>query len=451
MLDNTPFRYEVLEVIKKGKFSAQNFIETTITGGKSVVRPLTVIQMSRYRDYIENFAQLFTITIVTTLKEYEELILADASTLKMTVRLYEVSKNGSMSAQYYINPIEFTYKAKIIDIASDQLAQNNPMINNTQMGNLAMKQFSLQLIEPGFESVSIRTVGGAFRNVAGVELMKTLLTRYSTDDEIDVVTAVQGVNVVAGYSEVKNEQIVLDHMTPLVKAINKIDENSGGTYPTGFSYFLQSNLWYIFPPYDLTLFNKATRTITVVNLPKDRLPTLEKTYFNSETKLIVLSTRDATYTDNREANTFNAGSSIRFMDANRLMDGFGEIKDNKFLVNASLNVNEVTLDTRKDGANILRPTQTRITSNKNSELSKLAKRRGFYFQLIWENSDDSLLFPGMPAKILFLKDNKPASATGTLIETETIWTPVEKNFKATKLTRTTAMTFFMGNEEYVSS
>ena len=141
MLDNTPFRYEVLEVIKKGKFSAQNFIETTITGGKTVVRPLTVIQMSRYRDYIENFAQLFTITIVTTLKEYEELILADASTLKMTVRLYEVSKNGSMSAQYYVNPIEFTYKAKIIDIASDQLAQNNPMINNTQMGNLAMKQF----------------------------------------------------------------------------------------------------------------------------------------------------------------------------------------------------------------------------------------------------------------------------------------------------------------------
>ena len=451
MLDNTPFRYEVLEVIKKGKFSAQNFIETTITGGKTVVRPLTVIQMSRYRDYIENFAQLFTITIVTTLKEYEELILADASTLKMTVRLYEVSKNGSMSAQYYVNPIEFTYKAKIIDIASDQLAQNNPMINNTQMGNLAMKQFSLQLIEPGFESVSIRTVGGAFRNVAGIELMKTLLTRYSTDDEVDVVTAVQGVNVVAGYSEVKNEQIVLDHMTPLVKAINKIDENSGGTYPTGFSYFLQSNLWYIFPPYDLTLFNKATRTITVVNLPKDRLPTLEKTYFNSETKLIVLSTRDATYTDNREANTFNAGSSIRFMDANRLMDGFGEIKDNKFLVNASLNVNEVTLDTRKDGANILRPTQTRITSNKNSELSKLAKQRGFYFQLIWENSDDSLLFPGMPAKILFLKDNKPASATGTLIETETIWTPAEKNFKATKLTRTTAMTFFVCNEEYVSS
>lgn len=451
MLDNTPFRYEVLEVLKKGKVSAQNYIETTITGGKSVVRPLTVIQMSRYRDYIENFAQLFTITVVTTLKEYEELVLADPSTLKMTVRLYELSKNASVSAQYFVNPIEFTYKAKIIDIASDQIAQNNPMINNPQTGNLTIKQFSLQLLEPGFESVSIKTAGGGFRDISGVELIKILLTRYSTDDEIDTVTSVQGVDVVPGYNEQKMSQIPIDHMTPLVKAINIINDNCGGIYPTGFSYFLQGNIWYLFPPYDLSLFDKARKTITVVNLPKDRLPTLEKTYFNSDTKLIVLSTRDATYTDNREVNTFNHGSSVRFLDANRLLDGFGEVKDNKFLVNSALNVNEVTLNERKDGANILRSGQARITSNKNSELSKLAQKRGFYFQLIWENSDDSLLFPGMPAKVLYLKDNKPASAKGVLIETETIWVPAEKNFKATKLTRTTALTFFVGNEEYVSS
>lgn len=451
MLDNTPFRYEVLEVLKKGKVAAQNYIETTITGGKSVVRPLTVIQMSRYRDYIENFAQLFTITVVTTLKEYEELVLADPSTLKMTVRLYELSKNASVSAQYFVNPIEFTYKAKIIDIASDQIAQNNPMINNPQTGNLTIKQFSLQLLEPGFESVSIKTAGSGFRDISGVELIKILLTRYSTDDEIDTVTSVQGVDVVPGYNEQKMSQIPIDHMTPLVKAINIINDNCGGIYPTGFSYFLQGNIWYLFPPYDLSLFDKARKTITVVNLPKDRLPTLEKTYFNSDTKLIVLSTRDATYTDNREVNTFNHGSSVRFLDANRLLDGFGEVKDNKFLVNSSLNVNEVTLNERKDGANILRSGQARITSNKNSELSKLAQKRGFYFQLIWENSDDSLLFPGMPAKVLYLKDNKPASAKGVLIETETIWVPAEKNFKATKLTRTTALTFFVGNEEYVSS
>lgn len=450
MLDNTPFRYEVLEVLKKGKVAAQNYIETTITGGKSVVRPLTVIQMSRYRDYIENFAQLFTITVVTTLKEYEELVLADPSTLKMTVRLYELSKNASVSAQYFVNPIEFTYKAKIIDIASDQIAQNNPMVNNPQTGKLTIKQFSLQLLEPGFESVSIKTAGSGFRDISGVELIKILLTRYSTDDEIDTVTSVQGVDVVPGYNEQKMSQIPIDHMTPLVKAINIINDNCGGIYPTGFSYFLQGNIWYLFPPYDLSLFDKARKTITVVNLPKDRLPTLEKTYFNSDTKLIVLSTRDATYTDNREVNTFNHGSSVRFLDANRLLDGFGEVKDNKFLVNSALNVNEVTLNERKDGANILRSGQARITSNKNSELSKLAQKRGFYFQLIWENSDDSLLFPGMPAKVLYLKDNKPASAKGVLIETETIWVPAEKNFKATKLTRTTALTFFVGNEEYVS-
>ena len=72
-------------------------------------------------------------------------------------------------------------------------------------------------------------------------------------------------------------------------------------------------------------------------------------------------------------------------------------------------------------------------------------------QLVWENSDDSLLHRGMPAKILFLKDNKPASATGVLIESETIWSQMEKSFKHVKLQRTSVITFFIGNEEYLEA
>ena len=145
----------------------------------------------------------------------------------------------------------------------------------------------------------------------------------------------------------------------------------------------------------------------MVNLPKDRLPGIEKTFFNNQTKLIVLSTRNAKYIDNREANTFNKGSSFRFVEANRLYEGFGQVQDNKFMVNAGNNVNEVTIGQRSDNANILRSTDVKITSNKNNELSKLAMNNGFYFQLTWEHSDDSLLHPGMPAKILFLKNNQP--------------------------------------------
>ncbi len=451
MLDNNPFAAEVAEISKKGKLKTASFMEAVITSTKGTFKAMNVVGLNRYRDYIEDYTQKLIVSLNATLGQYESLLLSDTSAITLTLTTYDIGYNTPYSLAALSNPKQFTYKAKLLEVDSSQISQNNPMSNNPQIGNMTFREFSLQLLEPCFESVSIRTVGGVFRRCHGLDLIKTILTNFSTDDEVDAITSVNGVDVVDGYNETLMEQIIVPHMTPLTKAINIINNNCGGIYPTGFSYFLQNNLWYIFPPYDLTRFNKTNRTITLVNLPKDRLPNIEKTYFNSKTKLIVLSTRDSNIIDHREANIFNEGSSIRYVDAAKLFEGFGEVKDNKFMVNASENVNEMTLGVRADNMNVLRPTETRITSNKNAELTKLAKTRGFYFQTIWENSDDSLLHPGMPAKVLFLKDNKPASATGILIESETIWSPMEKNFKYVKLQKTTSLTFFIGNEEYLSA
>lgn len=450
MLDNNPFKSEVTEISTKGRRRSAFYAEAQITSSNGTFKAMNVTGLNRYRDYIEDFTQKLIITVNATLEQYERLVHSDTSAITLSLTLYEIDFNSAFSLAALNRPKQFTYKAKLLEIDSSQISQNNPMSNNPQTGGMTFREFNLQLLEPCFESVSIRTVGGVFRQTNGIDLIKTILTNFSTDDEMDAITSVKGVDVIDGYNEKISEQIIIPHMTPLTKAISLVNKNCGGLYPTGFSYFLQNNLWYIFPPYDLTRFNKTNRTITVVNLPKDRLPGIEKTYFNSSTKLIVLSTRDTIIVDNREAKTFNEGSSIRFVDANKLYESFGTTKDNKFMVNASENINEVTLGTRTDNMNVLRATETRITSNKNNELTKLAKSKGFYMQLTWENSDDSLVHPGMAAKILFLKDNKPASVTGVLIESETIWSPMEKSFKHVKLQSTSVLTFFVGNEEFLN-
>ena len=449
MIEETPFKYELTEIATKGKLSQANFIQTRIELAKGVIETINTLGMNRYRDYIEEFTQNLIITVTTTLGQYEEIIFSDLSAIKVTVTIYEFNLKEPFSWAKLKNPKEFTYKAKILDVDSTQKSQQNTMINNDKVGHLTLKEFSIQLLEPCFESVSIKTVGGVFRKTNGVELMKTLLTKYSTEDDNDPITAVKGVDVVDEFNEAIREQIIIPHMTPLVKAITLINENCGGVYPTGFSFFLQNQLWYLFPPYDLTQFNKTNRSITVVNIPKDRIPGIEKTYHNTDTKLIVLSTRDAKIIDRREVNTFNKGSAIRFVEANKLFEDFGAVEDNKYIVDVSLNVNEMAIEERTDQANILRSTDIKITSNKNHELSKLAKVQGFYFQLTWEHSDDSLLHPGMPAKILFLKDNKPASVTGVLIENETIWLPMEQNFENVKLQKVSSLTFFVGNEQFI--
>lgn len=449
MLGNSPFYQEVSEVEKKGKRGVCNYFDVTIIVGKDKYKPLCVTQLSRYRDYIEDYAQQLIMTVQLNYNDHVKITSADVSDIKVNVVMYDINLNAPYSLQALFNPIEFTYKAKLLKIETTDKDQSSQITNMNVVGALTVKEMQFQLLEPSFESVSIKTVGTGFRNISGIDAIRTLLTNYSTEDDPDAITSVKGVNVVDGVATAVKEQIPVRHSTPLVQAIRLIIESCGGLYPTGSSYYLQDRLWYIFPPYDLTQFDKANRTITVVNLPKDRMPGIEKTFYNTKTKLIVLSTRDTVVVDGREGNKFNKGVAVRFMEAIKLFDGFGEVKNNKYAIDASKNVNEITIEDRTDKANILRPSVNRITSNKNRELTNLAKSNGFYMQVTWEHGDDSLLHPGMAAKILYLKDNKPASVKGTLIETETVWYPREKTFVNMKLQKMIAMTFFVGLEEFV--
>ena len=244
MMGNNPFRFEVSEISSKGSFALCNYIETRIELGSKVIRAVNTKGLIRYRDYIEDYTQQLTITLTTTLAQYEEMIHSDLSNIKMTITMYDLPVNAPFSYSALRNPREFTYKAKILNIDSSQISQSNPMVNNPYLGNLTLQEFSAQLLEPSFESVSIKTIGGVYRETNGIELMKTLLTKWATEDEVDAITGVMGVDVVDGYNEAIREQIIIDHATPLVKAIKMINESCGGIYPTGFSYFLQNQLWY---------------------------------------------------------------------------------------------------------------------------------------------------------------------------------------------------------------
>ena len=57
MLDNNPFRYEVMEVANKGSVITAAFMEAVISTTNGTFNAINVVGMNRYRDYIENFTQ----------------------------------------------------------------------------------------------------------------------------------------------------------------------------------------------------------------------------------------------------------------------------------------------------------------------------------------------------------------------------------------------------------
>jgi hypothetical protein len=70
---------------------------------------------------------------------------------------------------------------------------------------------------------------------------------------------------------------------------------------------------------------------------------------------------------------------------------------------------------RKDGLNYAPVIAENITSNPFREYSKVMARYVARLDLEWENSDFSLLYPGMPCKYVFLQKDKIVELKGIIV------------------------------------
>ena len=57
-----------------------------------------------------------------------------------------------------------------------------------------------------------------------------------------------------------------------------------------------------------------------------------------------------------------------------------------------------------------------IHSNPFVEDSKLSRREGNFYTFLWKNSTDEEFYPGMPVKILYIKDDELKEIRGVLLK-----------------------------------
>lgn len=443
-LTRTPFKHEISLVTGMGKSGGVYKLEFFIKAKGKLIKALMIDQISNDRNYVENYTDELMIDAQFTGEQYYFDIQPNFDDLSAVLKLTLLSGGIEKSTKGYSAPIVKEFKAKLFDNKSDKIEGNNPAIMDRALTQRAMIQtVKFQLITDVVEKLRFKTAGGPFRQMTGIGLIISLLTMASKDLTTDAAQAINGVSVNGNPSEVVREQIILPHLTPITSAPNIINENSGGIFPAGFSYYLQDRHWYVFAPYDVERFNAVGKNLTIVNIPKDRLPGIERTYYNSSNHLIVLSTRDAMHIDTSEQAQQNLGNSVSFMDADLVLNGWGQIDNNKFLVNAAENLNVLSTTTRKDGLTNLAASGVKITANKNIELSKLAKRQGSFLQIAWEYSDESLIYPGMPVRLMYLDNKTPMEAYGVVVAIKTFTHPVTRTTVDAKYVNTSVLTLFI--------
>lgn len=442
-----PFKRELDLIQQKGSLVRLRKWGVWIHANGKDIQASRVLKVHRVRDYSTDYAERVAITFEVTQAQHIYDILPFEDKLEATVKYTNHKKSEEWGNPRVGSPVSYRYKAKLFENDDKSISSNNPAVTDRSVlerSNLV--SVTIQLLDAGLETLRQQRVSGTFRNTTGIELISTLLTKYSAEATNDADVRIKGVTVAPGASDVVREQIVLGPRTKLYEIPNIVNEMSGGIYSTGFSYFMQDRNWYIYPPYDLERFDKLQKNLIIVNLPKNRLPDIEKVTYDTPTQTVILSTLDSQIYDGREKADMNKGNGVTFVDANNMME-FGNVTGNKFLVNAAENVNELLVTERSDGITNVNPSDSIITANKNIELSKLAATKGLYMIIVWEGGDESLIYPGEPVKVLYLEQDKAKSAVGTVVGTETIEQVVNHDFSNSLTKPYVAITVFVKPQE----
>jgi hypothetical protein len=279
-----------------------------------------------------------------------------------------------------------------------------------------MMTVKFQLIDQALEQIRMMSVGGLFRDTPPGELLRYLLTELSKDVKVDESNRVQGVQMVEAHNPEPQKHLVLPHGLPFVELPDFIAKRCAAFYRAGLGVYLQNHVWYVYPLYDSSRFDNEVKTLTLINIPSLAMPATERTFRLTPNQVFALVTGEVRYRDPSEQRQLNQGNGVRFTDARNVMNGFSESQGGRTQVLRAANNHEYVSQERKSGLNNVHVSSTAITGNVFHELSKMAARSGAILECIWNSSDPSKIFPGMPARYIYEVQGQVYEGKGTVLQ-----------------------------------
>ncbi len=418
-ITSTPLYTEAINIINKGDTGASIGWKAVIhlVDKNTIYTPLQVLAVNIRSDFIAGYTDELTCTLMIPLGKYARRIYPNRGNLEISLTKIPL-KESSGEISFNNNLESERYSAYLIDgDKSPTVGQGRETIDEDTLDLMDILQVSFQLANKAVEKIRMISVGGVFRNTTVKDTLLGILTKESQNVKVDNKRSIEGVDFVKPKNLNKRDHILIPQGIKLFDVCDFVQKNIG-VYNAGIGSYIRGRTWHVFPLYDTTLFNESKLTLTVLVLPKTKFPQIERTYKKVGNSLTVLSTSDTGFKDDSGAQYLNYGNGARFADANKFMSGFNITENNATLVARAKNVNEFILENRPNKVNNINITENKITANPYHEYSKIIGRKGGVFKLQWENSDPTLLIPGMLTRIVYFDNSDIKEIYGVLLAAE---------------------------------
>lgn len=405
---------EVRRIVGDGSKAVHWMWECDFLAGSNTVPAKRIVSIDIDRDYYGRYGDNLVLECMIPAGTYRTILQNYDDTLQ--VRLYKRPlMEGSTLSDETQQPQTQLYRATIIEGGVDRIKYASP--DNTtstaaDLGNFITAKFQLQ--EIALEQIRMHSCGGIYRKAIPAEVLRYILGNESEKLKLPADQMVKGVNMTLPSNLEAREHVIIPHGIPIVEVAGYIQNYCGGIYSTGLGCYMQKGMWYVFAVADLTRFATAHQSLTVLSVPADKLPQIDRTYRTTPNNLILLNTGGLKHFDNKEQVIFNKGNGVRFTDANNIMEGFGTYDKGVYKVNKGDNTSEFISTPRQTGLQNVPTADGRVTSNAFVEYSRISLRECSYIMFTWENSDESLIYPGMPVKFVYLDDDQTREIQGVV-------------------------------------
>jgi hypothetical protein len=437
----TSIAAEVNNIIKKTK-NAHGFYTCKIFVKDHVLSPHKIVNIDIFEDYLNNYSEEIIIDLYLSSGTYENIIVPNKENIEIKIFNTPMPENNTTEDKN--QEITIIEGRAVLTTTDNQFFSNKTSVTNREdKDRLNIQLVRFQVINPILEPFRLQSAGGIYRQTTGIEVIKTLLVNGCNINRVDEKYKVKGSNVVPGFNnEIKN-QISIPQGTKISDIPDYINKNIDGIYPTGFGFYLKKNIWYLYPTYDVDHFDKVNKTLTILKVPGDVLPIIDRTYEVSNGCVTIIANKGTMLEDRSDQDQLNKGNGLRFTDAKSIMDGFVEVVGNIATASRGKNVSEFIMDSRNTGLNNVISTGIYICSNMFYEMSKLSKRNGSIVEVAWEYSDSSLLYPCMPVKFVYQQGNNTSTIYGVLLAVHEMITLEGKGFSASKHKRSCKLSIFV--------
>lgn len=383
-----------------------------------------------YRDYLNDIGEAVRVTFKVGLGDYVKRIYPYRNNMEFTIKKTPLEEGGSSRAKDQ-EAQSMRYKVIFNTAKNPEVTASEIETYDYNSLNAAdMVELNLELVDRSLEPLRIKTTGGVFQNVTLENVIRTVLGSESAKVLVDGKPACSSVELVKPDNSEIVPHVVLPHgKIKIANVPTFLQINVGGVYNRGlgtyFQYYKKKKSWFVYPTYDTIRFNQGGPKAIFYAVPQERLPQLDKSYWEDGDLLKIIVTAQRMYKDSAEINLMNSGSGYRMPDARSFMKKPVKITSSGPMASRGELNHEVAFKEREDGLNFA-PVADSPGSNPFLQRSMVAANTLARVDLVWENGDPDLIFPGMPCKYTYLSDGKVLSLTGTILFVHSLTSRKEK-------------------------